>query len=638
MKACATCDQQVANRAKFCPHCGAATPATATTTPTTATEAAAAQPAAAAEPDLLSAGAGPERTWVERVLGGDWRTAAYAAVPAVLLAVSLGLVATSYLLWTNSGDNFGHSAGGYFHNAIGLMAMAFGSPQFTHGGSGADAGTFGAGVAPLTISIVVLVTFGLLLRTYLPAGPRVARATGAVRAALLAAFLLSMVSFGGYSTTKLFDSSLHVTTSPPRVFGWSLLWFGLVGIVVAVRPRELLAERASTNPGLARLTGEWWLPVQGAAVAMATAVIVGGLAGLAIIVAQADGSRLDVLKALPILLAYFVNLGIDVFQVSMGAALHASVGGDGGSGSLSLFDRHGLSAAYFALLVLPPLAIAAGVAWMRRYRDVVSPQLLARSCYRMAGPAVLIYLLVAVPSRIGFEYGGQDGFGSGHAGPEILLGGLILIAWFLVLGFAAGRYLLTLPPPPFASGGTPPPSRWRSRTVLAAPVAVVALVLGLVAGVAGVATADDKDHEGDIGAVGSLLLFGAFATATTSFDEGGSSFSSSDSGSGFATASPVPVTPLYPATPAVSPFLPVTDAQARSALRDLAVAEETWFTTYGSYSISEFDLDLLHQPGVVFTIVRADNTSFCAEAIVPATDAAFTYDSTVGSVTDGRGC
>ncbi|MDQ1696308.1 MAG: hypothetical protein QOJ03_1661 [Frankiaceae bacterium] len=619
MKACAGCGQQVANRAKFCPHCGAATPPT-----TTATKTAAAKQTAAPEPELLVAGAGPERTWVERVLGGDWRSAAYAAVPAVLLAVALGLAANSYLLWTGSGDNFGHSAGGYFHSAIALMAMAFGSPQFTHGGTGADAGTFSAGVAPLTISIVVLVTFALLLRTYLSADTRVARATGAVRAALLAAFLLSMVSFGGYSTTRLLDSKLHVTTSPPRVFGWSLLLFGIVGIAVAVRPRELLRERASTDAAMARLTGEWWLPVQGAAVAMATAIIGGGLAALAIIVAQDDGNRLDVLKALSILLAYFVNLGVDVFQVSMGAALHASVaGGDGGSASVSLFDRHGLSAGYFGLLLLPPLAIAAGVAWMRRYRNVVSPQTLARSCYRMAAPAVLIYLLVAVPSRVGYEYGGQEGFGGGHAGPEILLGALILGAWFLVLGFAAGRYLLTLPPSPFA--GTPPEPRWRIRPILAAPVAIVALVLGLVAGGAGVATADDKNKDGDIGAVGSFLLFGAFATAELSSDGGVTS------GGGSAVVAPLTPVPITPVDP-------VTDAQAQSALRDLAVAEETYFTTYGVYTASEFDLDLIHQPGILFTTIQADSTSFCAEALVVSTGTAFTYDSTVGTVTDGRGC
>src|SRR3954451_22096359 len=116
---------------------------------------------------------GAEQTFVQRVIGGDWRSAAFVAGPSILVAFALGLLASTYLLWFDTGgaDAFGlgHSSGGFFHVAIGNLAMAFGSPLFTSG-TGADSGSsgsIGAGIAPLTVSVLVLGVFALLLRTYL---------------------------------------------------------------------------------------------------------------------------------------------------------------------------------------------------------------------------------------------------------------------------------------------------------------------------------------------------------------------------------------------------------------------------------------------------------------------------------------
>jgi hypothetical protein len=632
MKACASCGQQVANRAKFCPSCGAATADTPA-------------PAAGA-PELLTAGAEPsatatttptdaaDRTLVERILGGDWRAAAYVAGPSALVAVALSLAATSYLLWTGNGSDdafgFGHSAGGFFHSAAGLLAMAFGSPLFTRAG-GSDTGFgsgggYGAGAAPLTISLLVLATYALLLRTYLPDATASTRVAGAVRASVLTSFALAMLSFGAFSTSDLGDQArLHLTSSPGRVFGWSLLFFTVVGTVVAVRPRQLWATRTAESPTLDRLTGEWLLPIQGALVAMTTAVVLGGVTAIVIFVAEADGSRLDVLKALPILLAYLVNLGVDVFQISMGAALHASAsGGDGGSASVSLFDRHGLSAGYFGLLALPPVAIMAGVAWIRRYRGSVEPRILARSCYRMALPAVVVYVVLAVASRAGFEYGGPgaQSFGSGHAGPQVLLGALILAAWFVVVGFAAGRYLLSEPPPAGSTEPLPQRPGWLGRTVSAGPVALVALAVAILAGIGGVATANDKDHSGDFGFVGSLLLFGVAGVSESN--------ATVTTGSGTAIA-PVP-SPIQLAP------VPPTGAAAPAALRDLAVAEETYYTTNGTYTTDQFQLDVGSDPTVYLDVVRADATSYCAEAFGQQDGQSYSYDSTVGSVVTGSTC
>jgi hypothetical protein len=430
-----------------------------------------------------------------------------------------------------------------------------------------------------------------------------------------------MVSFATWTTEHLDGQRLHLTSSPGRIFGWSLLIFAVVGAIVAVRPMQWLTEQEDTNPTAARLAGQWWLPVQGAAVAMATAITLGGVAGIVIFFVEADGGRLDVAKSLPILLAYFVNIGIDVFQVAMGAALHASFSGSGGDGgSLSLFDRHGLPAGYFALLVLPPLAIAAGVAWIRRHRATVDPRLLARSCYRMALPAVLIYLALAIPSRVGFEFSGGEDSGTGHAGPQVLLGGLILLAWFVVLGFAAGRYLLQQPPA--ATAATPPPGRWGRRALTAVPVLAVALAVAVGAGVGGVVTADKKNHAGDFGPLSGLFLFGSFAAS-----------SGSETSSGEAQA--VPVSPAAP-----PPTFPsnASSSGADGALRDLANAEESYYLVNGEYTTDEFSLDIAQRSDVDLTLVRADTSSFCAEATDLGSFADYTYDSTVGTVVRGQTC
>jgi hypothetical protein len=634
MKACPNCGQQVANRAKFCPECGAATSVAATASATKAPATVAAEPTGDAVGTAASSG--PDRTFVERLLGGDWRSAAYVAVPTAGLAVALSLVATSYLIWIggNSNDSFGlgHSAGGFFHSAGDLLAMAFGSPVFTRASGSGGGGAYSTGMAPLTISLLVLATFALLLRRYLPPAGTAARTAAAIRAALLVSVALALLSIAGYSSSRIGSGRVHISVSPGRVFGWSLLFFAVVGGLVAARPLQTLRDRASESPLPARLSEQWRLPAEGALVAMTTALLLGGVTGLVIIFAQADGARLAVLKTLPLLLAYLVNLGVDVFQVSMGAALHASIGGgDGGSASVSLFDRHGLSAAYFALLLLPPIAIGAGAAWIRRYRAVVEPRELARACYRMALPAVLIYLIVAMPSRAGFTYDGAGSAGgigaapSGHIGVQVLLGVLILAAWFLVVGFAVGRYLLR----DQSTGGAdaaaaaPPAPRWLGRTLSAGPVAVTALVLALVTAVGGIATADDKDHSGDIGVFGGLFLFGAVASVQSSASFG--------SGEAQATVTPAPVLRPRSGPTAVDP-------SAELALNDLSAAEESYRVTNGTFTTDPSVLDTTTPANVVLDIARADDTSFCATAFAVETGQTFIYDSLIGSITENGSC
>ena len=572
-------------------------------------------------------GGSPTRTPVERLLSGDWRSAALVAGPTVLVAYVLGLVGTSFLIWLRSSgddtfDPLAHSNTGFFRSAFALTGMAFGSPDFLSGGSGSDHLAYQAGMAPLTITLLTAATFVFLLRRYDAIGTLAERVDLALRAAVLTAVGLALLTIGMYATIRSDGDTVHQSGSSGRVFGWSLLLFAATAVVASVR-RWDLAENVE------RLWETWRLPVLGGVVAMSTAIVIGGLTGILIIVAQADSGRLDVLKALPAIFIYLVNLGVDVFQIAMGGSLHASAG-SGGS-SLSLFDRHGLSAAYFFLLLLPPLAIITGISWIRSHAGEASRQDVVRACYRMALPAALLYLLVAVPSRAGFAVGGGGvGFGgSGHAGVQVLLGTLIAFGWFAVLGYVIGQFWL---PPTVGGAGTPPrPPRlpaWTRGAVSAGPLAIVAGVIGVLIAAGGAATAKSGAQSGDLGPVSGIVGLGAFATASSdgSVDEGGSS---SDGGS-VETFTPSPA-PTFPAGP--------QSDQAAQDLRDYATAEEVYFAQNNTYTLdpSQLPSPPAGAPTSPVTIARADSTSYCLEEFTD-NGQAFTYDSNVRLVTDGATC
>lgn len=344
----------------------------------------------------------PKPTIVERLFNGDWRSAAIVAGPTVLVAFVLGLVASSFLIWIGAGEDddfglFNHSNAGFFRSAFGLTGMAFGSPTFLSSSSGRDHFTSQAGMAPLTITLLTALVFVLLLRRYDAVGTAVERIDLALRAAVLTAIGMALLTIGMHANVHTDGDTLHQSGSPGRAFGWSLLLFVVAALVAAVRSWDL-------PENIEQLWSKWRLPILGAAVAITTAVVLAGITGIVIIFAQADGGRVDVLKALPMLLAYLVNLGVDVFQIAVGGALRAGGGGD--SSSVSLFNRHGLSAAYFFLLLLPPIAISVGITWIRRNAGATSRQEVARACYRMSVPAAWLWLLVAIPSRAGFSVSG----------------------------------------------------------------------------------------------------------------------------------------------------------------------------------------------------------------------------------------
>lgn len=560
----------------------------------------------------------PDRTLVERVLGGDWRSAALVAAPTVLTAYALALLACIVLWWTGDDDVFTHSSAGYFHSAGALMAMAMGSPIFVSSG-GDGGGHFFGGMAPLTITFVVIAVFAMLLRSYLPdEAPTNVRVASALRATLLTALGLALASISAYVSEGTEDGRVHLSSSPGRVFGWSLLIFGVTGVLVASRPFRALDARSASDVRIARLRDHWSLPARGALAALTTAVVLGGVTGLIIFFVESSGDRLGVAKALPLFFAYFVNLGVDVFHLSMGAPLHESFSGRGSSSSL--FDRNGIPAGYLLLFVLPPICVAAGVQWMRRNSGNVTPELLSRACYRMTLPAMLGYLVLAVPSRAGFGAAdtGELG-GSGHAGVHPLYGALILAAWFLILGFAAGRYVLQHPTG--KAPGEPKPFRWTRRMLRAESVAIVAGVVAVIAAAGGIATAKDGKDSNDFGLLGAAFFFGMVS-------------SDAEVSGGSVTVSPPPV--YTPPSVAPLPALPTSTA-ADELLRSAAVGEETYFTDYQTYTADQTQLQVSPQPGVVLTIPRADATAFCLEAFTDNGET-YTYDSTTRAVVVGANC
>ena len=540
---------------------------------------------------------------MERLIAGDWRSAVVIAAPTVLVAYVLGLLASSYVVWIGTGQDkefLGHSSGGFFRSAFAFTGMAFGSPAFISGGKGHDHVAYQAGMAPLTITLLTAAAFVFLLRRYDDVGTLSERIDLAVRSAAVTAVGLALLTFGMHATLTADGDTVHQSGSPGRTLGWSLLLFVVTAVLTSVR-RWDLSERVE------HLWDQWRLPVLGAIVALVVAVVIGGVTGILIIVAQADGSELDVLKALPVLLAYFVNLGVDVFQIAIGGALRASAAG--GSASVSLFDRHGLSAAYLLLLLLPPLAIGAGVSWIRRHRSNVEPRSLARACYRMALPAALIYLVLATASRAGFSLTAVSVIGSGgHVGAQVLLGTLIAFGWFLVVGYLAGQWWL--PRDTSGAGGPAPrPPRlpaWLRGSVAAGPFAIVVGVVGVLVSAAGVATADSGTHPGDFGPAGGVLSFGSFVGA-------------SQTGSTSEGASVVP-----PATPTVGGV----DPTVRAALETYATAEEVYFMQQNTYTLDPSQLSSLSggTSSLTVTIARADTTSFCVQTFAPD-GSAWSYDS-----------
>ncbi|MBV9292569.1 MAG: zinc-ribbon domain-containing protein [Frankiales bacterium] len=638
MQACPSCGTSAANRAKFCPSCGTPLGRTRTAVPRveapTATASAADTPTT---PDTLSSDVEPVRAAgrgsrppVEWVAGGDWRTPALVAGLTALVAYAASVLANSYLIWLGSDPH--HSASGVFRSGVITLAWAFGSPVFGHG-NGSAGGGGSVGMAPLPISLLGLAVFALAFRSAASAD-RPDRTVTAARSAVLTAFVLALIGFGGFATFGPRGDQLHVSTSPGRIFGWSLLFFGLVALAVATRPIERLRERTETDPRWQRLADEWWLPIKGAAVTLGLAIALGWIAGVCAAVAEAGTQAFDVVKALPVLLAYFVNLGLDVMQFAMGGALHAGVGA--GDATFSLWHRDGAPAGYFGLLLLMPIAIAAGSTWIFRHGDPADATGRARACYRMALPAVLAYLVLAIAGRVGFSAAGSSGSPigtSGHAGPQILLGAVILAAWFLVGGFLMGRFLSERSAAPPSSG----PHRsaaWIRRPLPTAAVAVVSLGVLALVGIGGAATADTHDDVGDFGVASLLLLFSASA------DSG-----SSDGGS--ASIEPAPAVPP-PSLPSPIAVPPVTSndpfTAADKTLAFYALAEDIYRAKNPSYTR---DIGVLQQQDVqglpattqgTVTIPRADASSFCIEYFSDTGQGSFTYDSNDRIATPGATC
>jgi hypothetical protein len=245
----------------------------------------------------------------------------------------------------------------------------------------------------------------------------------------------------------------------------------------------------------------------------------------------------------------------------------------------------------------------------------------------MALPAALLYLLIAVPSRVGYSFsaGGELFGGNGHAGVEVLRGTLIAFGWFVVLGYAIGQWWL----PRGLGGGAGASSRpsrlpaWLHGSIAAGPLAIGVGVVGVLIAAGGVATAKSGTQPADLGPVSGVFTLGAVG-ASSSIDEG----SSSSGGSA----------EVFPASPPPVTGGPATD-QAGQDLRDYAAAEEVYFTENETYTIDPSRLTVVAAGAATstVTIARADTSSYCLEAFT--TDGqVLSYDSAVRLVTPGATC
>jgi hypothetical protein len=113
-------------------------------------------------------------------------------------------------------------------------------------------------------------------------------------------------------------------------------------------------------------------------------------------------------------------------------------------GSYSLIDRHGLSLFYWAALALPILSMIAGALSIRRAYPLLDRQALSRSCYRMSLGVLVLYVVLALPSHVATHVTGAPG-GSNHTGPQVLLGGGLVLGWYLLGGFFIGRFVARQP-------------------------------------------------------------------------------------------------------------------------------------------------------------------------------------------------
>ncbi|MFL6237871.1 MAG: hypothetical protein ACJ735_00065 [Actinomycetes bacterium] len=548
------------------------------------------------------------QTFVETVLRLDWRSTAQVAGPSFLVLFAVGcFLALPLLFLPQSSDQsttgFG-GAGGFFHAVALLAAMTFGSSANGSGSSSGDGSTFSLGggvmVMPLTMTILVLLVFAGLCRRYVPTEPSVKAAGAVFRASGVFALLAMALSFFAHTSVGGSDSSdgrVTVGASPAAVFGWALILTALVGLVATLGPAWLARLRAD-DVRTARWA-PWRLPVEGGVAALVTSVLLGGVVlVIALFADRTPGhpAAADVARALPLILGLFVNIGLAVTAIALGANVGIMATGVGSDASVGYAHLHTLSPGYFLLLLLPVFSVAAGIWWMLHRRREEDDRAVWRACYRMAASYAVSWVILAMIGRVSI---GAGLFGGAHAGPQLLLGFGLALGWALILGLAYGRLLLARGMPnvrPFVLRF--PGLRWRPVTT-AATVVIVAI------------------------AVADIATGGAPASASSRHAS---------------ARSAIPQPPPPPLSPRPLPTFS-RDFEAESALTFTSSLEEAYRSRHGRYTVDRNALNAPPLPGDVnLAIVRADRSSYCIVARVGRGGTIYSYSSATRRTVPGDIC
>jgi hypothetical protein len=251
--------------------------------------------------------------------------------------------------------------------------------------------------------------------------------------------------------------------------------------------------------------------------------------------------------------------------------------------------------------LIPLASVLAGAWTIRRSNPGMDRRTFSRNCYRMALPMLGLYLLLAIPSRQSLAVPHDA---DGRMGPDLLLGCLLVIGWYLLLGFAAGQFLMRSLPEHATAPGPAPSQRFTALSPLVVGAVGVALVLGCSLA----AVLNDGGSKADP-AHGIPPVY--LSSSDDDVVDGTSSSSSFDSSD---------------------------DAEVKSALRNVAVLEETYYTDHNNYAWASAALEYQEPDDIIISYDSVTSDGYCITAHKIGSDRTFTYDSSSGGLSDGDNC
>lgn len=491
-----------------------------------------------AQPDQVGAPPPPQSP-LARLLDADWGAVGAAVLP-ILLALVAGSQLAALTAWL-AGDSPASSTDvGSYLSALTMIACAtfFGGISASNEAGHSDGFqvAFSVHAVPLGITLLVLATAWFAIKRS-ARGDQRERTGIAVRVSVIVALVVLALALLSRVDSGLGDGEGVVHANAVESF---------IGALALLLATTVLAARGA-EPWLTARLGSWLAPVRGAVSGLVAACVLGFIAGLiavVITVAVYDGSLADVLRGLPLALAFLPNLGLAVAHVALLGTLDISFAAFfGGGGGVGLLARHGAPAWYWLLVVIAPVVIAVAIARALRTAEPEDDAAARLVAYRVALPLAVGWMLLGLASRVAV---GSLGFGS-SAGPTVWQTLVLPALWAGVLGFLLAG--------PLRRVATP---RRPSRR-LRAPLQVSTLCLGFV--------------------VASVLLAAGAAAGARSNGSDAGPFGLSDSEVSGGSASVGAVI-----SPSGTQSGDVSSADLHALAEDVAKAERTYFDQHGEYT------------------------------------------------------